>query len=203
MNHSNSEKLPQLFAVSSAQDDLWARFRNGESDALAKIYRLYIDDLYHYGMHFCKDDERVKDCLQDLFHDLWSERMHLSLDIKNVKYYLLSSLRRRLLRSIQKDKRYQIEELDNTFNIKVILPRENDLVMEEIYKEKTTRIQKAIASLSRRQQEVIYLRFYQGLSNLEIAEIMSVKVESVYNLFSKAISLLQKMLLLFLLALAC
>jgi len=53
--------------------------------------------------------------------------------------------------------------------------------------------------LTRRQREAIYLRFYQNLSYDEIAKLMTMKVESVYNVISKAISLLKNTILFFLL----
>jgi DNA-directed RNA polymerase specialized sigma24 family protein len=46
--------------------------------------------------------------------------------------------------------------------------------------------------LSPRQKEVIYLRFYRKLSNEEIAEVMVLSLPSVYNIVSKALSVLEK-----------
>jgi RNA polymerase sigma factor (sigma-70 family) len=45
--------------------------------------------------------------------------------------------------------------------------------------------------LTKRQQEAIYLKFYSNLSYKEVAAIMSISVDSIYNLISKAIDSLQ------------
>ncbi|HEY0274097.1 MAG TPA: sigma factor, partial [Chitinophaga sp.] len=70
-------KPPGMQVVTSGIS-LWERFQQGDREAFALLYRQHVDDLYHYGMHFCTDGERVKDCLQDLFQDLWQSREHLS-----------------------------------------------------------------------------------------------------------------------------
>lgn len=192
------KKLHTLF-VSSSGEGLWERFCKGDRDALGTIYRGYVDDLFHYGMHFCRDSEIVKDCLQDLFQCLWLEREHISSDVQNISYYLLSSFRRRLLRSLIKNRKFNTESSFASFDFELIPPQEEIIIQNETYHQQVTQLREGIAALSRRQREAIYLRFYQNLSYADIAHLMSMKVDSVYNLISKAIGLLKNMFLLFLL----
>ena len=196
MKETNAREI-NFLSVSSSQGDLWERFQKGDRDALGKIYRNHVDFLYNYGMHFCLDSDRVKDCLQDIFRDLWLEREHLAATVQNIRYYLLSSLRRRLLRSLQKDRRYQSDLPDDSFDFELIPSHESAIVADEIHNERKAKLQKGIASLTRRQREVIYLRFYQNLSYAEIARIMAMKIDSIYNLISKAIGLLKNSMVLF------
>ena len=200
MKEANAREVSFL-TISSSQGDLWEQFQKGDRDALGKIYRNHLDFLYNYGMHFCLDSERVKDCLQDLFRDLWLEREHLTTRVQNIRYYLLSSLRRRLLRSLQKERRYQSDLPDDSFDFELIPSRESAMIADEIYNDQKAKLQQGIATLTRRQREVIYLRFYQGLSYSEIARIMVMKVDSIYNLISKAIGLLKRTMILFFLLL--
>jgi RNA polymerase sigma factor (sigma-70 family) len=175
--------------VVASQTSLWNRFQQGDRTAFAAIYDAHINDLFHYGMHFCQDNERVKDCLQDLFQDLWSSRDHLAEHIQNIRYYLISSLRRRLLRALRNERRRQ--ELQD-FEFELTPPRENTLIQQETLAEQQRQLQQALMTLSRRQREAIYLRFYQGLSYQEVADIMEMQVDSVYNTISKAIGILRK-----------
>ena len=46
-------------------------------------------------------------------------------------------------------------------------------------------------ALTRRQKEVIYLKFYANLSYPEIAGKMAISTDSIYNLVSKAIDNMQ------------
>ncbi|MEO7316045.1 MAG: sigma-70 family RNA polymerase sigma factor [Ginsengibacter sp.] len=186
------EKSGELSITSSAEG-LWERFCNGDREALGVIYRGHIDGLYHYGMHFCRDSERVKDCLQDLFQTLWHDREQISSNVENIRYYLIASLRRRLLRSLEKSKRNYTETIFDSFDFELIPPREEVIIQGETYRQHLYQLHKGIATLSRRQREAIYLRFYQNLSYEETAKLMSMKVESVYNLISKAVGLLKNM----------
>ena len=186
-------------SVSSSSEGLWERFCKGDRDAFGTIYRNNIDDLFHYGMHFCRDNEIVKDCLQDLFQNLWMEREHLSHDVNNIRYYLLSSLRRRLLRSLVKRRKTITSSLSSSFDFELIPPYEEVIIQNETHHQQLLQLKEGIVALSRRQRESVYLRFYQDLSYSEIAHLMSMKVDSVYNLISKAIGLLKNSILLFLL----
>ncbi|MEC5144028.1 sigma-70 family RNA polymerase sigma factor [Chitinophaga sp. 212800010-3] len=178
--------------VVASHASLWERFLQGDRHAFARIYDTHIDDLYHYGMHFCQDAERVKDCLQDLFQDLWLAREHLTPQIRNIRYYLISSLRRRLLRALRKDRRYHHQDSWEAFEFEFTLPLENHLIQHETAAEQQALLRQAIANLSRRQREAIYLRFFQNLNYSEVAEVMSMQVDSVYNTISKAIAILRK-----------
>ncbi|WP_212003667.1 RNA polymerase sigma factor [Chitinophaga sp. HK235] len=178
--------------VVPSHSSLWGRLLEGDRHAFAEIYETHIDHLYHYGMHFCRDQERVKDCIQDLFQDLWLSREHLTTRIQHIRYYLISSLRRRLLRSLQKDRRSLHRDSWEAFEFEFTTPQENKLILEEIAAEQKKLLQQALAQLTRRQREAIYLRFYQNLSYNEVAGIMSMQVDSVYNTISKAIGILKK-----------
>lgn len=197
MKEANVVEKPGELTITSSMAGLWERFCKGDREALGVIYRGHIDHLYHYGMHFCRDSERVKDCLQDLFHTLWLDREHISSNVDNIKYYLIASLRRRLLRSLEKSRRNNTETLYTSFDFELIPPHEDVIIQGETYQQHVYQLHKAIATLSRRQREAIYLRFYLNLSYDETAKLMSMKVESVYNLISKAVSLLKNMLSLF------
>lgn len=190
MRETSSNEI-KLLAVSPPEGDVWELFLRGERDALAKIYRNNLDSLYNYGMHLCFDSERVKDCIQDLFRDLWQDRQHLAATVHNLRYYLLSSLRRRLLRSLQKDRRNLSRLSSRQFDFDIVPPHESMLIADEMSNERKARLKRGIAVLTRRQREVVYLRFYQNLSYNEIAELMAMKTESVYNLISKAIGALK------------
>jgi RNA polymerase sigma factor (sigma-70 family) len=178
--------------VVASHASLWVRFLQGDRHAFAVIYDAHIDDLFHYGMHFCQDKERVKDCLQDLFQDLWAGREHLAENVQNIRYYLISSLRRRLLRALRKDRRYQHRDSWEAFEFEFTLPLESQLIRNETAEEQKRLLQQALGNLSRRQREAIYLRFFQDLSYNEVADIMSMQVDSVYNTISKAIGILKK-----------
>ena len=178
----------------SPQEELWNSFRQGSRDAFARIYQEQVDNLYHYGVHLCGDEELVRDCLQELFHDLWQSREHLTAQLLNIRYYLLSSLRRRLLRTQERDRRFRAETTEIPFDFELIPSQEHTIIQDEKVQEQVKQLHAALNALPRRQREAIYLRFFHELSYQEVADMMSMKVDSVYNIISKAISVLKKTL---------
>jgi RNA polymerase sigma factor (sigma-70 family) len=54
------------------------------------------------------------------------------------------------------------------------------------------KMRQALAGLSKRQQEAIYLRYYFDADIDEVSEIMSVNRQSVYNLLHDALKKLKK-----------
>ncbi len=47
--------------------------------------------------------------------------------------------------------------------------------------------------MSQRQKEIIYLKFYEGLSTQEISNILNIKPQSVYNYISESKKILNSM----------
>jgi RNA polymerase sigma factor (sigma-70 family) len=171
---------------------LWNEYRSGNANAFGALIRVHYPDLLHYGTRFTRDAELVKDCLQDLFLELWINRETIS-ETSFVKYYLLKALRRKLTRKIGRS-RYtgSWEELhfESIFNGTPSV--ETGIIREEGLAELARKMRHALAGLSKRQQEVIYLRYYVDADIDEIAEIMSVNRQSVYNHLHDAMKKLKK-----------
>ena len=172
---------------------LWNEYRGGNADAFGALVRVHYPDLFHYGTRFTRDAELVKDCLQDLFLELWINRETIS-ETSFVKYYLLKSLRRKLSRRIGRS-RYtgSWEELHFETLFAGSPGVETSIIREEGLLELARKMRSALSGLSKRQQEVVYLRFYVDADIEEIAEIMSVNRQSVYNLLHDALKKLKKL----------
>lgn len=64
---------------------------------------------------------------------------------------------------------------------------ESELIELEMFYENESKLKSLLTSLPKRQQAVIFLKFYEGLSIEEIAEIMDMNRQSVSNLLHRAI----------------
>ena len=58
--------------------------------------------------------------------------------------------------------------------------------------ELASKIARFFSFLTKRQQEVLFLRYYENLSNDEIAEVMGISKQSVSNLLLKSINVLRE-----------
>jgi RNA polymerase sigma factor (sigma-70 family) len=56
------------------------------------------------------------------------------------------------------------------------------------------KIKAAVADLSRRQQEIVYLRFFQNLSYEEISDVMDINYQVARNLLYQSIKALRQTL---------
>lgn len=159
----------------------------GSQVAFGKLMRLHYADMYKYGCSLKDDDELVKDCIQNVCLNVWRTRANLR-QIDQVKFYLLRSLRHEVYKELSRDKK----ETDNlelfSRNIDhaqitrqdVIITREEEIAISH-------KIADVVQMLSPRQQEIIYLRFYMAMTPEQIAEIISINRQSVYNLLSDAL----------------
>jgi len=198
MNTPQQFPFPSLKNKSTDPEiELWRQFKAGDESAYVFIYQKYFRILYRYGIKISNDPEMVKDCIQDLFIDLWNNKKKLS-DTDSIIFYLWASLKRRIYKALVKEgqeSKAVIEKFAEHHDWDI----QEEIIMEEMTFEQRQRITKAMLQLSKRQQEAIQLKFYHNLSNEEIAQQMSIKVEGVYNLISKALSLFRKTFLLLLL----
>lgn len=171
---------------------LWNAFRAGDKQAFTGLYSQYVRTLYNYGRKFSGDQAFVEDCIQDLFVELWKNRTRLG-ETDSAKSYLFKSLRRKICRTATHENKHQPEKLrDNEYNFEVELSVENNLISDQTTLEQRLYIEKALQTLTKRQQEAIFLRFYENLSYEEVAAVMSLELRSVYNLISKAIDGLKR-----------
>ncbi|MEK6479336.1 sigma-70 family RNA polymerase sigma factor [Catalinimonas sp. 4WD22] len=178
----------------STDDELiWEAFNNGDKEALEYIYRHFINDLYHYGMKIKGHPYLVKDCIQELFVDLWKSRAQLS-STNNIKFYLLKALKFKINHRLKKEFTYHFHDLGEALTVEMVLPHESLLIQNQLQEEQQVKLKQAIKKLPDRQKEIIHLLFYEGLCYEKVSEIMAINVRSVYTLAWKALSSLRKTL---------
>lgn len=143
-----------------------------------------------YGYRLTPDRLLVEDAIQDVFVDLWRRREYLS-EVEQVKSYLLRALRNQLLRNARHEILETAEDIDDFLDYLSVLSAEQQSIDRETQLSRSQSIQNALASLSHRQREAVHLRFYQGLSLDEAAEVMGTQKQVVKNLLSKSYAVLR------------
>ncbi|MFA5329813.1 MAG: sigma-70 family RNA polymerase sigma factor [Prolixibacteraceae bacterium] len=168
---------------------IWDEFLNGSQAALEFIYEDNYSALYYYGNKFTKDNDLIKDLIHELFIELIDSGRKLS-KTNNIRFYLLKALRNKLLKQLSK-KSIFTDSSPESSSFNIIESVENKLINEEISEESRNSILGAIKKISVKQQEIIYLRFYNDLSYQEIAVLFNVEIQTVRNLISRAIKSLK------------
>jgi len=171
---------------------LWTKFKSGDPDAFATIISTHYKDIYNYGMRFTSDCEILKDSMQDIFLLLWKNRQTIG-STNDPKFYLMKALRRHLRHTLAKKR---ILPFSKEVSFESIAGedtnRQEQLIEDEQLAAYVCKINKAILKLSPRQQEIIYLRFYAGADMDDIAAVMNIRKQSVYNLLHDALEKLKK-----------
>ncbi len=171
--------------------NLWKRFKEGNDEAFYTLYDHYAGNLYKYGGHFSRDKDLIKDCIQDLFLDLYKYRKKLS-ETDNIQFYLFCSLRRIIHKELLKVIPREYHELNFSMNDNPDLSCEDSLISIETEIENHRALSEAMKSLSNRQREGLSLKFEHNCSYAEIAEIMGVTIESARTIIYRALKELRK-----------
>ena len=170
--------------------ELWQQFKNGNSGAFEKLMEKYGRLLFAYGHKYSSDNAFVKECIQELFLKLWQKRDTLN-DTVVVKAYLLASLRRRIHRALENQRWQSGTPLDCVDHFSVEFSVEESLVEDETSAIGVYRVKHLIGQLPKRQQEVVYLKFFQELDRDHIATVMKMAPQTVSNLLQAAIKQLK------------
>ena len=170
---------------------IWEAFKKGNESAFIYIYETYFDQLFVYGSQFTRNEDIVKDAIQDLFIALRNHRSGLG-KTDSIKFYLYKSLKRAVIKECGRWFN-QCEELNNTKIFDFTFSHEQVLIERQLDEEKTAMLNKAIQSLSPRKREVIYYFYYEGMSYQQIQELMEMShIRSARNLLYKAVDFLRE-----------
>lgn len=164
---------------------LWLKIKSGDETAFETLMLDFYKVLFNYGIRLVPDEDYIKDCIQDVFMEIWLRRATLG-ETDFVKYYLLKSLRRRIFREYKKWFA-QHEEASDDYHFMVDFSVETQLIEQEHSSEQIGKMEMLLNKLPKRQKEAVYLKFYQNLSNEQIAEVLGVNRQSVYNLLYEAL----------------
>jgi RNA polymerase sigma factor (sigma-70 family) len=169
------------------------RLQQNDEQALAAIMRKYYTALYNYGARFTNDDALIKDCIQEVFISLWQRRENAA-SILSPRYYLLRAVKNKVLKSLHQHtwKSGSIEPGDE-YDFLQELSVETLIIDKQLSEEQSMVLRKTLSQLSKRQHELIYLKFYQHLDHAQIAGLMNLSRQSVYNLLHETIQKLRSL----------
>lgn len=177
---------------SSLTDDLlWQRLKMGDELAFSALFERYYRSLISYGNSLIAYPERVQDCVQDVFVNIWLYRNSLSESVV-VKAYLLSSVRKRIARLHERDTVFRQTASLESVEFSMDFSIEDQLIADEETAARVAQLNRLINALPARQKEALYLRYHQGLSIEQIGEMLDINHQSVSNLLHRCIQHLRR-----------
>ena len=169
---------------------LWAGVRQQDYQSLTDLYRQVYADLLNFGLLFGHDATATKDAVNQIFLEIW-ERSHSLPAVDNVRSYLITYLRRKLLRDYEYGNRLT-ELTDNG----ILNQRSYEEMLIQTSQEEhiRQRLQAALTELTARQKQLIEMRFFRGMSNEAISQETGMHINTVYNTISSALKTLRQTL---------
>ncbi|MNQ82176.1 RNA polymerase sigma factor SigX [compost metagenome] len=171
---------------------LWNNLKEGDEKSFSMLFERYYADLVRYGNSLSPYEEKVQDCVQDVFTDIWVYRASLQGSVV-VKAYLLSSVRKRIARLFERDHIFRKTTSTDSIAFLLEFSVEHELIDDDyVTKEKVIHLNKLLNELPSRQKEALYLRYNQGLTVEQIAEMLDVNYQSASNLLHRGLLSLRK-----------
>lgn len=182
-------QTPSIHSAES-ENQHWAAFKQGNPVSFSHLYQKYSAGLYNYGSKFSVDKDLIKECIQELFVQLWTNRSSIG-NPAHPKNYLYKSFRNLILkRTSQLQRNHDFDETED-YHFNVNLNIEEAIIDGERREKITEQLQSTISRLTPRQREAIFLKFYEQLSYEEIAEVMGITVKATYKIMARSLGFLR------------
>lgn len=154
--------------------DLFLKLKDGDKTAFKVLFQKYYSALCHFGCQFLHDPQMAEETVQEFFVHIWEKRESLNIEA-SVKHYFFRSIRNQCLNQLQHQK------IRQQYASKVIESSHQEIDPEQSFLEVDLmeRIEKSIASLPPKRQEIFRLSRVQGLKYKEIADELNISVKTV------------------------
>src|SRR6185437_7273203 len=151
-------------------DIAWKEMTEGNPQAFLTIYQENYRYLFSYGFKLCADKELTKDSIQNIFLEIWNKRSTISPDVQNVRAYLFTWLRRKISLRLSEMKKENVVENQSSAFEQTELPYEELLIAFQESEEQKEKLKRALNKLTKKQLEIIKLKFYDNLSYDDISD---------------------------------
>lgn len=173
--------------------DLLQRIARGDVNAFGLLYRDMAPRLCSYMAKYVRDEALAEDLTQQLFLDLWRSRGKWKIH-SGLRAYLFASARNRALNA---RRRHSVEddwEENATANpdLEGAIPRHMESAdLRLVRQEAEDELHQAMALLPERCRMAMYLRWQEGLSYAELADVMGISAKGVEKLLARGMSVLR------------
>ncbi|MEH6307498.1 RNA polymerase sigma-70 factor [Olivibacter sp. CPCC 100613] len=159
----------------------------GDNAVFERIYRMYYPALRFFASKYVGDDES-EDIVESLFLRVWKQKKLLASEA-HLKAFLYQATRNACLDFIKVqgrlNKRHHVwlNQLEKT---------EQDYLHHLVHTEVLAELHRAISKLPSQCRYVMQLGFVDGLTNEEIAQTLSLSVQTVKNHKVRALKILKQ-----------
>ena len=163
------------------EKDVYRRYLDGDDNALMEIIREYKDGLTMYLNNYVHDLNVADDLCCETFLCLADKKPGFRGN-SSFKTFLYGIGRKTALMYIRRSKKYTAEPLENAADIADSLDPEEEYLL----KERNRQLYAAMKRLKSEHSQVLWLVYFEELSNKEIAAVMKKSLSAVKMLLHRA-----------------
>jgi RNA polymerase sigma-70 factor (ECF subfamily) len=160
---------------------LYRRYLDGDDEAMVELIHVYKDGLILYLNGIAGNLSLAEELMEDTFFKLAAKRPRYS-GKSSFKTWLYTIGRNSALDSLRKSKRISDIPIEERYDIS----DERDLEQEYLREEQKISLHRAMETLSSDYKQVLYLTFFEEMSNAEAAAVMKKSRRQIENLLYRA-----------------
>jgi RNA polymerase sigma-70 factor (ECF subfamily) len=166
------------------------KIRKGNIASFEELFHRFYQGLLAYARNLVKSDMVAEEVIQDVFYNIWKNRVSLRIT-RSWQSYLYRSVYNNSMMYLRKKRREHILEEGQFLDLEGSLPDPSEAVLVQ---EMTDLVSMAIEDLPDRTREIFLLNRQEGLKYREIAERLSISVKTVEANMGKALRALRNSL---------
>lgn len=147
-----------------------------DSSNFVGLYDKYFDQIYRYVYRRVNDKETVEDLVSQTFYDALSHLCDFEWRGFPFSAWLYKIAHNNVLKWYREQSKMQVVELENDLDT---ADKSIDYVSDLRNKETSMEISELLDKLEPEEREIIRLKFYEEVSNVEIAEIMGLSANHI------------------------
>jgi RNA polymerase sigma-70 factor, ECF subfamily len=167
------------------ESELVAACRRGERDAYRELFEVYKDKVYSVALRFAGQPAEAMDITQDTFLKLFSSLTDFRGDAR-LETWIYRLVVNRCLDHRRRSRRWL--PLGEAFGLRAA----SDTLATVLREERNGRVQAAIEGLAADLRIVVVLRYTEGMSYDQIAEVLGCAAGTVASRLHRAHKLLEK-----------
>lgn len=162
-------------------------FQNGDKEAFNHIFNMFYKRICFFAAGIVNENG-AEDIVQDTFVKLWERRASFN-DLNTIKAFLYLTTKNSCLNIYKHQK-----VVDKFESVQVEVIDESNIIYHLIEAEVLEEVHQAVQQLPQGYRKVIYLSYFEGLSNQETADYLNVSINTVKTQKVRSLRILREIL---------
>lgn len=186
------------FANYSDEEREWLyKIQSGDTEAMRLLYRKYKNLLFGLILSILKNREEAEDCLQEVFTQVWEKANKFDSEKGRVYTFLVTMARNKAIDRTRSRAYKDSKKEDHIIDDFTMIPEsETDNPHETLeLSERATIVRNALKKLSKKEREVIFVSYFNGMSQSEISDKKGIPLGTVKYRMRQGMIKLREMLI--------